>query len=154
MRQGHHNPNDRVRAIAATQTRSRDYPGFDLGGALDGFWTAFQKLLNEERDRGRYFLWLPIFAIGGVLMFFAADHDPALWAAFLALIASLVAAFLARSKEAGFVFAAAVVALSGGFFASALRVEMVKAPILQETTRGLATGIIESVERVRVAIAS
>ncbi|MFC5068789.1 ComEC/Rec2 family competence protein [Flaviflagellibacter deserti] len=146
MRQGHHDPNDRGRAIAATQTRARASSGFDLRGAIDGFWTGFHKLLSDERDRGRYFLWLPVFAIGGVLTFFEADTDPALWAAVSAFSVSLLVAFLARSREAGFLLAAAAVALSGGFFASAMRVEMIKAPILQATTRGLATGIIESVE--------
>lgn len=117
--------------------------GSDLFGSAAGRLSA---ALAEEEERGRFFLFLPVAAIGGVLLFFGAGRDPSLFAAGLAFAAMLVLVYLCRARPAGFPLALGLLALTAGFLAATLRTEWVKAPVLEKPVRGRAVGTIESFE--------
>ena len=60
-------------------------------GAVAGAWaarawalapdigSAFSAAIALESEERRFFLWLPVAAIGGVALNLAADREPALW---------------------------------------------------------------------------
>ena len=51
-----------------------------LEGAWAGLAQAFRDALQQEVDGRRLFLWLPVAFGAGVLLYFAADREPTLWA--------------------------------------------------------------------------
>ncbi len=135
-----------ARAVAAARPGPRAFAGFAPGEAWEALWTRFAAALDEERERGRFFLWLPVAAICGVLLFFAAERDPAPWAAFAAFAGAAVLAYAARARPNGFPLAMLALALAAGFLSAALRVERAEEPILEKPVRGIAVGVVESVE--------
>lgn len=102
--------------------------------------------LVEEAERGRPALWLPVAAMAGVVLFFAAERDPSVWAALAAAGLALALAWAARLRPAALALAAALAAVALGFAATALRVERVDAPILARTLTAEAVGTVERVE--------
>jgi competence protein ComEC len=67
---------------------------------------AFAAALGREVEERRFFLWLPVAAMGGVALNLAADREPVLW------------------------LPAGLTALFAGFLAMSLRTERVAAPVL------------------------
>jgi competence protein ComEC len=138
--------NAKARAIAAARPDMRAFEGFDAIEAWEALRARFAGAVDEERERGRFFLWLPVAAICGVLLFFAAERDPALWAAVAAFAAAAVLAYAARAGSIGFPAAMLVLALAAGFLSAAVRVERAASPILEKPVRGAAVGVVKSVE--------
>jgi competence protein ComEC len=136
----------RARAVAAARPGVRAWVGFGLGDAAGALWSRLAAALNEEREAGRFFLWLPVAAIGGVLLFFAAGRDPSLWAAAAAFAGLGLIAWASRARSAGFPVAMLLLAVSAGFLSAAVQVERVAAPVLAKPLRGAAVGIVEHVE--------
>jgi competence protein ComEC len=133
------------RVLAAAHP-GRVFAGLDLSEALGGLRGRFTAALEAEREEGRFFLFLPVAAIGGVLLFFGAGHDPSPLAALAAFTALAVLALAARARPVAFAFAMLAAACAAGFLSAALRTERVAAPILEKPVRGLVTGTVESVE--------
>jgi competence protein ComEC len=109
-------------------------------------WGRLTAALEEEREQGRFFLFLPVAAIGGVLLFFAAGHDPSLPAAIAIFAVLSIIACAARARATGFPGALLAAALAAGFLSAALRTERAAAPVLERPVRGTAIGMVESVE--------
>jgi competence protein ComEC len=91
---------------------------------------AFAAALVREVEERRFFLWLPVAAMGGVALNLAADRGPVLWlpAGLTALFAALAWASRARPFALG--LSLALAALFAGFLAMSLRTERVAAPVL------------------------
>src|SRR5580658_1576088 len=91
---------------------------------------AFAGALAREVEERRFFLWLPVAAMGGVALNLAADREPVLWlpAGLTALFAALAWASRARPFALG--LSLALAALFAGFLAMSLRTERVAAPVL------------------------
>jgi competence protein ComEC len=136
----------RVRALGATRLFAAGWTALDLGALAGMAGRAFSAALHEERERGRSFLWLPVAAIAGVLLFFAADHDPSLWASLAAFAALSGLAFAMRARPWAFPVAAMAAMVAAGFLSSALRVERTTEPVLQRALRGEAVGVVERTE--------
>ena len=81
----------------------------------------------EER---RFFLWLPVAAMGGVALNLAADREPALWLPAALLAASLALAFASRRRAVALGFWLAFAALCAGFLSMGLRTQRVATPAL------------------------
>lgn len=126
--------------------RGRVLAGLDLSEALGGLRSRFAAALDAERDEGRFFLFLPVAAISGVLLFFGADRDPSLLAALSAFAVLAVLALAARARPIAFPIAILAAAWAAGFLSAALRTERSAAPILEKSVRGIAVGTVESVE--------
>jgi len=127
-------------ALAATAGFSRA-----AAGAPD--WrAAFAAALEREIGERRFFLWLPVAAMGGVALNLSADREPVLWlpASLTALFAAL--AFLSRARPVAFALMLALAALFAGFLSMSLRTARVAAPVLDRIRIVELTGFVEEVD--------
>ncbi len=106
---------------------------------------AARAALEEETALRRPFLWLPVAAGAGVILYFGADREPsfALSAASFAAFAAL--AFVFRAHRAG-AFFLVLACLIGGFFAAVWRAARVDTPIVPRAGVGFLTGFVEEVD--------
>lgn len=123
---------------------------------------ALARWIERERTERRAALWLaPAFGIG-VLAYFAADREPALWAGILGAVIFLALAIKAArgasSQALGAALALAFV--FAGFSAAAIRTRSVAAPVLDHIRVARVTGFVETVDdrgpggRMLLAVAS
>ncbi|NVO14005.1 MAG: ComEC/Rec2 family competence protein [Rhodoplanes sp.] len=95
---------------------------------------------QAELAPGRLFPWLPIGFATGVVLYFAAETEPALWAAGLAFAAAFVAAVAARRQGVSVFVAIGIAAVAAGFLAATLRSRAVEAPMLRQPAFGAKLG--------------
>ena len=110
-------------------------------------WRAyFARALDREVEERRFFLWIPVAAMAGVALNFAADQEPALWlpALLAALFAVLAWAARARPVARGLLIGAA--ALCGGFLSTSLRIAWLEAPTLDHVRIVKLAGFVEEVD--------
>ena len=108
-------------------------------------WTALSGAL--EAERGRFFLWAPVFFGAGIAAYFGLPREPTVLFAFVPLVAALVLfAVTARGSLAR--AAVMALALSGcGFAIAKLRVEAVRAPVLERPLRNVEiAGVVTRIE--------
>ena len=86
-----------------------------------GVRRLFAQSLAEERDQRRFFLWLPVAAGAGVLLYFTADTEPSLLASAALAALFAAAAFWARERRATFMAMLALACVFGGLASSAAR---------------------------------
>src|SRR6516164_2379464 len=91
---------------------------------------VFAGALAREAEERRFFLWIPVAAMGGVALNLAADREPVLWlpAVLTALFALL--AFVSRARPFALGLSLGLAALFAGFLAMSLRTVRVAAPVL------------------------
>ena len=58
-----------------------------------------------EVGAGRLLPWFAVAFGGGIVLYFTADHEPAIWAVSAAAIATIIVAVLLRHRPVGFVVA-------------------------------------------------
>src|SRR5574337_683959 len=127
-------------ALAATA-------GFSRAVAVAPDWrAAFAAALEREIGERRFFLWLPVAAMGGVALNLSADREPVLWlpASLTTLFAAL--AFLSRARPFAFALTLALAALFAGFLSMSLRTARVAAPVLDRIRIVELTGFVEEVD--------
>lgn len=118
----------------------------------------FRSLLREgwlsaawerERDARRPFLFWPVGMSAGVLLYFAADREPALWAGPGLLCCGVAMTFFAQSRRLTglMVFAMSVAAMAAGFSASAFKAWWVAAPVIAKAGALKGTGVILQIDR-------
>ena len=126
-----------------------------LGAALgrarlqaQGFeWRAWlRRCCAQEIEQRRLFPWIAVAFGLGILLYFAADGRPSLWAPLVGAGVFGIVAILARARPVGFGVAVGLTALFGGFSASVIRTRSVEAPILARTVISPITGFVESIE--------
>ena len=121
---------------------------------------AFAAALAREVEERRFFLWLPVAAMGGVALNLAADREPVLWlpAALTALFGAL--AVVSRARPVALGLSLALAALFAGFLAMSLRTARVAAPVLDRIRIVSLRGHVEEVDlrpvgaRMVIAVAS
>ena len=121
---------------------------------------AFAGALAREAEERRFFLWLPVAAMGGVALNLAADREPVLWlpAGLSVLFGAL--AFFSRARPFALGLSLAVAALFAGFLAMSLRTARVAAPVLDRVRIVALQGYVEEVDlrpagaRMVIAVAS
>jgi competence protein ComEC len=122
---------------------------FPLAGLELAFADARHRLLAAcatEAERRRLFLWLPVLMGLGILLYFAADREPALWAPAAGFAAASATAILLRSRRPAMLACIALAAIFAGFGAAAWRTATIAAPMLDRVRIGQLTGFVESVE--------
>ncbi|MBK9082928.1 MAG: ComEC/Rec2 family competence protein [Rhizobiales bacterium] len=123
------------------------WAGLALGeaGALRA---AFARWAEREVAHRRPFLWLPVVFGLGVLAYFGADREPALWAPATAALVFAGAALALRRRAASGPFLAtlALAFLFAGFAAATLRTRLVAAPVLERLTIARVTAFVETVD--------
>lgn len=113
----------------------------ETAGHTLGNWIAL------EVERRRLFNWIPVCMGLGVLAYFAADKEPAVWAPVLASVVFSVLAYVFRQKTTIFIILVAICAVFIGFAASVIRTLSVAAPVLDRMRIGQLTGFVETVEK-------
>ena len=98
--------------------------GFDAW--LRNWRTGFGQALELEAERRRPFLWLPVAMGVGILLYFAADREPALWAPLSGFVLSAILAVLLRTRRLASMACLAVAAALAGYTAAAARIEPVE----------------------------
>jgi competence protein ComEC len=102
--------------------------------------------LAKEVDERRFFLWIPVAAMGGVALNMAADREPALWlpALLTALFAAL--AWFSRARPLALGVWIGLAALSAGFLSMGLRTARVETPVLDRIRIVKLQGFVEEVD--------
>jgi competence protein ComEC len=109
-------------------------------GVRDVLW----RWLVAEVAPGRLMPWLPIAFGLGVVLYFTAEREPALWAALALAAAFATAAFLARARPIAFPVLLALATAAAGFAAVTLKAAHIAHPILQHTAWNIAlSGFVE-----------
>lgn len=108
--------------------------------ARDADWAAEQRPARPlstalDNERQRFFLWAPVTIGLGIAAYFSLPVEPPLWLSLVPLAASL---FLCLMTGRGTLAASAVIAVllaTMGFALAKLRVESVRAPVLERQMR-------------------
>ncbi len=120
-------------------------------GASSADWRRwFAGCLQQEVEQRRLFPWIAVAFGLGILLVFAAEGRPALWAPLAGASGAVAAAVLVRGRLASFAAAVAIAALFLGFAAGVVRMRAVEAPVLGRTTIAPLTGFVESVDEREV----
>src|ERR1700678_1488497 len=131
---------DRTGALAAAA-------GFARAAAWAPDWRgAFLSALAREVEERRFFLWLPVAAIGGVALNLAADPEPSLWLP--ALVTAVVGgpACMSRARRVALGVSLGLAALFAGFLSMSLRTARVAAPVLDRIRIVPLQGFVEEVD--------
>lgn len=120
--------------------------GVNLSLRLAEAGQTLHAALEAEAERRRLFLWLPVMMGVGIMLYFAADREPALAAPLAGLAASAAGALASRRKRLVFIACIALAAIFAGFAAATWRTADIAAPILDRPRIGVVTGFVESVE--------
>jgi competence protein ComEC len=137
----------RARAAALPGTRAVG-GGFPAWGDWALGWIGAR--LAEEAEAGRPALWFPVAFGAGVAVYFAAAHEPELWATALLFGLGAASVALARRRFLTLGLALAFAAASGGFLAGKLATLRADAPALAFAQRAELQGRIETIEpRIR-----
>ena len=102
--------------------------------------------LAREAEERRFFLWIPVAAIGGVALNLAAESEPPLSPAAALLILAALLAFLARRRPVLRGALVGLAALTAGFLSMGLRTDRVKTPMLDRIRIVEMSGRVEQVD--------
>ncbi len=117
------------------------------GELLAALRLALAACIEAEATARRPFLWLAPLAILGVLFYFAADEEPALWAPLTLSMGLMVALFRWREARASLRYTLlALLAVAIGFSSATLRTIRTDAPILHDGMIGRYEAIVESID--------
>ena len=118
--------------------RLREVPAFAAEWLREG--------VRDEVEGRRLFAWIAVAYGAGILLGLAADGPPSLWPPLVLGLALSVFARRSRETLGRQAMLVAFAALFLGFAASLVRLEAVKAPVLQRMSAAKVTGFVESVE--------
>ena len=121
--------------------------GLARAAALAPDWRAlFAGALAKEVDERRFFLWIPVAAMGGVALNMAADREPVLWLPALLTAISAALAWVARARPLALGVWVGMAALSAGFLSMGLRTARVETPVLDHIRIVKLQGFVEEVD--------
>jgi competence protein ComEC len=84
-----------------------------------------------EAGAGRLLPWFAVAFGAGIVFYFTAEHEPALWAASAAAGAGIVAAVLLRRRPIAFVPALGLLAVCAGFAVATIKAALIAHPVLR-----------------------
>ena len=114
-----------------------------------GLWQAYAEAFAVEWETRRLFLWLPVCAGTGVLLYLAAGHEPVAWMAPLLATVFAGAAVLLRPRRAPVLVAIGLAALFAGFSSAQWRSARVDAPVLDHIRIATLAGFVEEADHRR-----
>ncbi|MBJ6126728.1 DUF4131 domain-containing protein [Microvirga splendida] len=120
------------------------------GASLE--WSLFDgrarlgKAIAIEVEQRRLFPWIAVCFGLGILLFFQADGQPALWAPLGAFSLCCVAGIALRRNMTALAVVIGMAALFAGFSTGVIRTRSVAAPVLTRITITTIAGYIEAVE--------
>jgi competence protein ComEC len=107
---------------------------------------AFARALAHEVEERRFFLWIPVAAMGGVALNLAADREPVMWLPALMIAVFAALAWVSRARPLALGLSLAVAALFAGFLSMSLRTARVAAPVLDRIRIVSLQGFVEEVD--------
>src|SRR6202453_101088 len=106
----------------------------------------FAGALAREAEERRFFLWIPVAAMGGVALNLSADREPVLWLPALMIAVFTALAWVSRAKPLALGLSLAIAALFAGFLSMSLRTARVAAPVLGRIRIVSLQGFVEEVD--------
>ncbi|MFY9698081.1 MAG: ComEC/Rec2 family competence protein [Rhodoplanes sp.] len=126
-----------------TGRRALPFPG-GANALADAAVAQLREWAVAETSPGRFFPWLAVAFAFGIVLYFAAEREPALWAAGAAAVLSAFIVAATRGRGYSALIALGFAALAAGFFLATLRAHRVDHPILRQTVFGAAlSGYVE-----------
>jgi competence protein ComEC len=120
---------------------------FARGAALAPDWRAlFAAALMKEVDGRRFFLWIPVAAMVGVVLNLAADREPVLWMPALLMATCAALAWICRARPLALGLWVGFAALFAGFLSMGLRTARVETPVLDHLRIVKLLGFVEEVD--------
>jgi competence protein ComEC len=113
---------------------------------LAPLWGVFGRAFETEVALRRPFLWLPVAAGTGVVLYLYADREPSLWLIAPAAVSLGILAYLARANRLAFYFLCGFCAVFAGELSAALRTARVAAPVLDKIRIAKLEGFIEEMD--------
>ncbi len=92
----------------------------------------------EEVGPGRLIPWLPVAFASGILVYFAAPQEPALWAGATFALACAILAGLARARAAAFPLLVGLAAACAGFATATVKSAWIAHPVLRHAAGNIA----------------
>ena len=119
-----------------------------LEGAWAGLAQAFRDALQQEVDGRRLFLWLPVAFGAGVLLYFAADREPTLWAPVVVASFFALCAVASHRAERFAAFRACLAAtfVFAGLTAAALQTRLAAAPVVSRVITARTVAYVETID--------
>ena len=105
-----------------------------------------RRCVETEARYRRLFPWIAVLFGCGILLFFSADGEPAIWAPLSAAALCTGGALAARSRPVAFGVAVALGAVFCGFSAAVIRQRHVHAPALERPKIARLSGFVRAVE--------
>src|SRR5271167_2765775 len=106
----------------------------------------FAGALAREAEERRFFLWIPVAAMGGVALNLAADREPVLWLPATLAAACAALAWLSRARPFALGIWLAAAALAAGFLSMGLRTARVATPVLDRVRIVKLQGYVQEVD--------
>ena len=117
-----------------------------LGLKFAFLFDLFKQAFETEASLRRPFLWLPVAAGAGVVLYLCADREPSLWFIAPATLSFGVLAYLARANRIAFFLFCGLCALFAGELSAALRTARVAAPVIDKIRIATLEGTIEEMD--------
>ncbi len=121
-------------------------PGVNIAWRLGEGRGWISRNTAREIEQRRLFPWIAVFFGSGILLFFQADDQPALWAPLGAFALCSAAGVALRRNMPVLMAMIALAAVFAGFSAGVIRARSVAAPALSRITITSITGFVEAVE--------
>jgi len=113
---------------------------------LAPLFAHFARAFEIEAALRRPFLWLPVAAGGGVVLYLSAGREPSLWLIAPAALAFGIGAYFARAHRPAFYLLCGLSALFFGELSASLRTARVAAPVLGRMHITTLDGLIEEMD--------
>jgi competence protein ComEC len=124
----------RAKAWAAEIAAARRRAGLFLPDEAAVFIGRLRQIVRQwalsEVAPGRLFPWLGVAFGTGIVLYFTADREPALWAALPLAAFAILVAFFARRSAVGFPLALGFACLAAGFAVATLNTARLAHPVL------------------------
>ena len=118
----------------------------DAAARVGGVLALFRDCLEREWTERRFFLWVPVVAGTGVVLYFQADREPSLVYALSITLVLIVASIAMSESRRAFVAISALAALASGFTAAAVRTASITHQPLEHVRILKLAGTIEEVD--------
>lgn len=141
-------PTEKPRAKAETWDAARRRAAAVVPAGLAERFGPLRALIGQwalaEVAPGRLVPWIAVAFGFGIVGYFTADREPAVWAALLAAAVTIGIAYAARMRPVGFPVALGIAAIVTGFAVATLQTARIAHPVLQTTLSSVTfSGFVE-----------
>jgi len=115
-----------------------------LGGARE----ALERWFATDTAAGRLLPWLPVCFGSGIVIYFAAEHEPSVWAGLTLAGVLATITYIARARAVAFPLLIGATAAAAGFAIATLKTARIAHPVLQHSAWNVPlSGFVEGREQ-------